>query len=81
MGGVYIIHILQSVAQNETARKAQYRTAMEKLHCVALQLQFIADQCASIVVGLEKAVRPGAPGAQAVWQCGRSSSVALMWET
>ena len=40
-----------------------------KLHFAALQWHCIADQCASIVVGLEKAVRSGgAPGA--VWQCG-----------
>ena len=48
-----------------------------KLHCVALQLQCIADQCASIVVGLEKAVRPGAP---CVAVCGRSSSVSVWQE-
>ena len=50
-----------------------------KLHCVALQLQCIADQCASIVVGLEKAVRPGAPGALLLWQkqCGSVAGVAV----
>ena len=62
-----MLHI--SIAQNATARKAHYWIA---LRCIAiLQLHSIADQCASILVDLEKAVRRPAPGALLQWwQCG-----------
>ena len=78
----HMLHI--SIAQNATARTKSWT----ELRCIAiLQLHSIEDQCASILVDLEKAVRRPAPGALLQWwQCGgvavwQSTSVALMWET